>query len=174
MILASPFKHESHQCHSVPHFAKVKLIYFSLFKSVSRVHRESSTFIFSVKSWSINTEPLMTIVKCVGVIFTEHSFPLIEFSTGIRTTNSSNVCVQTYLSVAPPFPTGGFSSSSFFSSFCVSSFFSSSSFFSGIFTSTFSSFFSGIFYSGFFLASYSYFLFSSLSFFSFSCYLSSF
>ena len=49
-IFSSPFKHESHQCQSVPHFANVKLIYFSPCRSVSNVHNESSTLIFSVKS----------------------------------------------------------------------------------------------------------------------------
>ena len=114
--------------------------------------------------------------RWVGVIFTWHVFPLTSSSTGMRITTSSKVYVQTYLSVVPPFPTGGFSLSSFFSpsspsffssfvsslfsSFFISSFGGSGFFTSGTFSSTF--FGDSYFYSAFFFASYSYFLFSSL------------
>lgn len=84
-------------------------------------------------------------------MFTIKLFATVLGGTGTKSWTSSSVWVQIYLSVLPPFPTGGFSSSSFFSlSLSLSSFFSllSSTYFS-VFSAGFSTGFStSIFWAG--------------------------
>ena len=85
--------------------------------SVSRVQRESSTFIFSAKSLSMNFNPLISTLKCYKEIFTLSYLADKSDATGIYMCISLRVCVQVYLLVVPPFPTGaGPVSSSFLSS----------------------------------------------------------